>query len=71
LVASRVRRPALGEWDHVAQRSAKMLSFLCASWKRLRIFEGIVGVFQDAHFRKRVRIFEWSAHLRRTESRAT
>jgi hypothetical protein len=30
----------------------------------VRIFEGISGIFQDAHFRKRVRIFELSAHLR-------
>jgi hypothetical protein len=48
-----------------APRSAKMRSFTCAPWKRLRIFEGIVGVFQDAHFRKIVRIFEGGAHLRR------
>ncbi len=43
--------------------------FSCASWKRVRIFEGIVGVFQDAHFSKS------RAHLRngvRTfESRAS
>jgi hypothetical protein len=39
-------------------------SFPCASWKRLRIFEEILGIFQDAHFRKPVRIFEEGAHLR-------
>src|SRR5580704_14639442 len=44
--------------------SAKMRSFLCAPWKRVRTFEGFVGIFQDAHFRKPVRIFERSAHLR-------
>ena len=38
--------------------------FSCASWKRVRIFEGIVGVFQDAHFSNPVSIFERSAHLR-------
>jgi hypothetical protein len=43
---------------------SKMLSFRCASWKRVRIFEGISGVFQDAHFSKTVRIFEQRAHLR-------
>jgi hypothetical protein len=38
--------------------------FSCAPWKSLRIFEENVGVFQDAHFRKRcasskgVRTFE-------------
>jgi hypothetical protein len=31
----------------------------------VRIFEGILGVFQDAHFSKRLRIFEQGAHLRR------
>jgi hypothetical protein len=41
-----------------------MRSFVCASWKKVRIFEGISGVFQDAHFSKEVRIFEWGAHLR-------
>ena len=30
----------------------------------MRIFEGIIGVFQDAHFSKTVRIFEGAAHLR-------
>jgi hypothetical protein len=30
----------------------------------VRIFEGITGIFQDAHFSKPVRIFEWAAHLR-------
>jgi hypothetical protein len=30
----------------------------------VRIFEEIFGVFQDAHFSKPVRIFEWAAHLR-------
>jgi len=30
----------------------------------VRIFEGIIGVFQDAHFSKRLRIFEQGAHLR-------
>jgi hypothetical protein len=38
--------------------------FLCASWKRVRIFEEIIGIFQDAHFSKPVRIFERGAHLR-------
>jgi hypothetical protein len=33
-------------------------SFRCASWKRVRIFEGISGIFQDAHFQKMVRIFD-------------
>jgi hypothetical protein len=42
-----------------------MLSFTCASCKRLRIFEGIVGVFQDAHDPETLRVFAWSAHLRR------
>jgi hypothetical protein len=41
-----------------------MRSFRCAPWKRVRIFEGISGIFQDAHFLKPVRIFEWAAHLR-------
>jgi len=41
-----------------------MRSFRCAPWKRLRIFEGILGIFQDAHFSKLVRIFEGRAHLR-------
>jgi len=41
-----------------------MLTFWCAPWKRVRIFEGIVGIFQDAHFSKSVRIFEGRAHLR-------
>jgi hypothetical protein len=41
-----------------------MRSFWCAPWKRVRIFEGILGVFQDAHFSKPVRIFEQRAHLR-------
>jgi hypothetical protein len=53
-----VPRPPIGERDDLADRSAKVRSFLCAPWKRLRIFEGIIGVFQDAHFRKPVRIFE-------------
>jgi hypothetical protein len=30
----------------------------------VRIFEGISGIFQDAHFSKPVRIFEPGAHLR-------
>jgi hypothetical protein len=30
----------------------------------MRIFEGIIEVFQDAHFSKKVRIFEGAAHLR-------
>jgi len=30
----------------------------------VRIFEGIFGVFQDAHFRNTVRTFEQGAHLR-------
>jgi hypothetical protein len=38
--------------------------FSCAPWKRVRIFEEISGVFQDAHFRKVVRTFEPRAHLR-------
>jgi hypothetical protein len=41
-----------------------MRSFSCAPWKSVRIFEGIVGIFQDAHFSKTMRIFEPSAHLR-------
>jgi hypothetical protein len=32
--------------------------FSCASWKTVRTFEGISGLFQDAHFWKSVRIFE-------------
>jgi hypothetical protein len=32
--------------------------FSCASWKKVRIFEEIFGLFQDAHFSKMVRIFE-------------
>jgi hypothetical protein len=44
---------------------SKVRSFSCAPWKRVRIFEGIVGVFQDAHFPKWLRIFESGAHLRR------
>jgi len=43
---------------------SKMRSFRCASCKRVRIFEGICGLFEDAHFRKPVRIFEPGAHLR-------
>jgi hypothetical protein len=41
-----------------------MLTFSCAPWKRVRTFEGIIGIIQDAHFRKRcasskgVRTFE-------------
>jgi hypothetical protein len=31
---------------------SKVLTFSCAPWKRVRIFEEIVGIFQDAHFRK-------------------
>jgi hypothetical protein len=31
----------------------------------VRIFEGIVGIFQDAHFSKSLRTFEQRAHLRR------
>jgi hypothetical protein len=30
----------------------------------VRIFEGIIGIFQDAHFSKTVRTFEPRAHLR-------
>jgi hypothetical protein len=30
----------------------------------VRIFEGISGIFQDAHFQKMLRIFEHPAHLR-------
>jgi hypothetical protein len=39
-------------------------SFSCAPWKQVRIFEEILGLFQDAHFSKTLRIFEQSAHLR-------
>jgi hypothetical protein len=39
-------------------------SFRCAPWKGLRIFEENIGLFQDAHFRKLLRIFEQVAHLR-------
>ena len=39
--------------------------FSCAPWTKVSIFEGISGVFQDAHFRERVRTFEPGAHLRR------
>ena len=34
----------------------------------VRIFEGIVGIFQDAHFSKRLRTFEQRAHLRRASA---
>jgi hypothetical protein len=44
---------------------SKMLTFRCAPWKQVRTFEGILGVFQDAHFSKTVSIFEQGAHLRR------
>ena len=44
--------------------SAKVCAFLCAPWKRVRIFEEIIGLFQVAHFSKTVRIFEQVAHLR-------
>jgi hypothetical protein len=36
----------------------------CAPWKRLRTFEEICGVFQDAHLVEGLRIFEAGAHLR-------
>jgi hypothetical protein len=51
-------------WSAAVPVLAKVRSFSCAPWKRVRIFEGIIEVFQDAHFSKRVRIFEPSAHLR-------
>jgi hypothetical protein len=38
--------------------------FSCAPWKSVRIFEGISGIFQDAHFQKMLPIFEHPAHLR-------
>jgi hypothetical protein len=41
-----------------------MRTFSCAPWKRVRTFEEISGDFQDAHFRKTVRLFEPTAHLR-------
>src|SRR5580698_4888270 len=41
-----------------------MRTFRCAPWKRVRIFEGISGLFQDAHFSKTLRTFEQTAHLR-------
>jgi hypothetical protein len=44
---------------------SNMLTFRCAPWKQVRTFEGILGVFQDAHFSKTVSIFEQGAHLRR------
>jgi hypothetical protein len=47
---------------------SKMRSFPCAPWKRVRIFERILGVFQDAHFRKSLRTFEPLAHLRRASA---
>ena len=51
---------------HLSGRnSAKVRSFACASWKWVRIFEGIFGVFQDAHLANMLRTFEQCAHLRR------
>jgi hypothetical protein len=47
-----------------ARLLSKVRSFRCAPWKRVRIFEGIIGIFQDAHFSKTVRTFEPRAHLR-------
>jgi hypothetical protein len=41
-----------------------MRSFSCAPWKRVRIFEEISELFQDAHFRRMLRTFEQLAHLR-------
>jgi hypothetical protein len=34
------------------------------------IFEGISGIFQDAHFSKKVSIFEGGEHLRQGQGRA-
>jgi hypothetical protein len=59
------RRPPLGtRFSAVSDRLSKVRSFWCAPWKRVRIFEEISGVFQDAHFSKSVRIFERCALLR-------
>jgi hypothetical protein len=44
------QRPRI--WLIAPPDSAKVRTFSCAPWKRVRIFEEIVGVFQDAHFRK-------------------
>jgi hypothetical protein len=40
-------------------------NFACASSQQLRIFEGIIGIFQDAHRHNPLTIFEFGAHLRR------
>jgi hypothetical protein len=40
------------EQKDLGPRFREGADFSCAPWKRLRIFEGIVGIFQDAHFRK-------------------
>jgi hypothetical protein len=47
------------------RKSDKVRNFACASWKWVRIFEGIFGVFQDAHLPNMLRTFEQCAHLRR------
>jgi hypothetical protein len=36
----------------------------------VRTFEEISGIFQDAHFRVCLRIFEWGAHLRTSQGTA-
>jgi hypothetical protein len=51
-------------WHTIFVPPSKMRTFRCAPWKRVRIFEGIIEVFQDAHSSKTVRIFEEVAHLR-------
>jgi hypothetical protein len=56
-------------WGTIFFLLSKLRSFSCASWKRVRIFEEISGVFQDAHFSKMVRIFEHRAHLRQAGPR--
>jgi hypothetical protein len=48
----------------MSQTDAKVRNFACASSQSLRIFEGNVEVFQDAHARKPRTSSKTSAHLR-------
>ncbi len=53
------RRPLDRRREGETALGRRLRSFRCAPWKTVRIFEGIVEVFQDAHFSKR------GAHLQR------
>src|SRR5580700_7218678 len=60
----KVAQPLLRPRPPFPSPFAKVRSFSCAPWKRVRIFEENIGIFQDAHFSNPVRIFEGGAHLR-------